>query len=214
MKKTKKFIIFGIIILSIIIIAIYYIKPILLKRLDYQYMNSAINRKDPSLCEKIKLQWEKDSCYSETYIDIAISTQDSSVCDKILYQYSKDSCYLDVAVLKQDILICDKIPGNDINSRRYSCYKYIALAKQDSSICDKIQDQIGCIKEIEEVQKGVSFCREKVGTWDNTFCYVRLAIAKNDSSICDYIGPPSAAASCARIIMTKRIHEGVTISEY
>jgi len=56
-------------------------------------------------CESEKSQILKDSCYSE----IARTNQDETICEYVALQADKNICYRTLAILKQDVNLCNKI---------------------------------------------------------------------------------------------------------
>ena len=110
------------------------------------YNDLAIAKKDDSLCqekeslaktacivaikkdEKLCLWWNSD----QKKICNAIIKQDENICDWL------DICYWELAKLKNDVNICDKIKNN---TTKTMCILWIAVVKNDDKICDKIKKE-------------------------------------------------------------------------
>lgn len=68
-------------------------------RESMEYSKTAIEKKDLSICDKIRDQDYRESyCYSL----VAAAKEDPSICDKIQSQWNKDNCYTRVAKAKGD----------------------------------------------------------------------------------------------------------------
>ncbi|PIU21304.1 MAG: hypothetical protein COT15_03015 [Candidatus Diapherotrites archaeon CG08_land_8_20_14_0_20_34_12] len=72
---------------------------------DECYNKYATEKKDASVCEKIKEANYKSNCYQS----VANYTGDPALCDKITMINSKDYCYRDMANKFQDITYCNKV---------------------------------------------------------------------------------------------------------
>ena len=69
-------------------------------------INSAIERGDASICDKIENLFLKNKCY----LDVGIAKQNYSICDQIQEKgSSKDFCYYKIGVAEQNLSICNKI---------------------------------------------------------------------------------------------------------
>ena len=75
----------------------------------------------------------REQCYS----NVAEIKGDLSICEKISDSDNKDICYANVAVVQDDLAICDMI----LSDERWYCYYFIALNREDVSICETIEDQ-------------------------------------------------------------------------
>ena len=72
---------------------------------DECYYKYATEKKDASVCEKVKEASYKSNCYQS----VANYTGDPALCDKITMINSKDYCYRDMANKFQDITYCNKV---------------------------------------------------------------------------------------------------------
>ena len=99
--------------------------------MDDQYRYDAVDKKDASICDKIKDSWYKDICYGT----VAQYKKDASICDKVQDPYTRDGCYKDVGILTRDPSICAKIQDN----RGYQYHECYAVAKGNISICDELK---------------------------------------------------------------------------
>lgn len=75
---------------------------------DFCYTSQAMQKDDPTQCEKIGYIDSKYSCYT----DVARSKKDFSLCNEIGDPLRKKQCYFIVASDTKDASICDKITGN------------------------------------------------------------------------------------------------------
>lgn len=116
---------------------------------DVCYWEVAKAIKEPSLCEKISGEDEKNYC-------LAVINKDSSVCERISDQDRRNYC---TAVITEDLSLCKRISGGDRRNHciasikkdayycqlmsdknvGYYCYRDVAIARNDSSLCGKIE---------------------------------------------------------------------------
>ncbi|MDD5163602.1 MAG: hypothetical protein PHD95_05345 [Candidatus ainarchaeum sp.] len=117
------------------------INSIILK--DNCYSIIGIQKKDPSICEKILLtdytNW--DSCFE----GIATANNDASLCIRIENQYTRINCVFDTAVNLQSTQTCQIFNPNYAFSYSdyrldWLCYKNYAITSNNLFICDMIPD--------------------------------------------------------------------------
>lgn len=84
-------------------------------------------------CKKIATSDERNNCYQDT----AIKNKNLKICEKIT-DSTKDSCIWNIARVKNDISICEKIP---VLEDKEWCYHEIAQLNKNPAICDKITSQ-------------------------------------------------------------------------
>lgn len=147
-------------------------------------------KKDPKICEKIVDVDSRDSCY----LNIARFSPSVSLCNKIKNNTEgKSSCYALVARDKKDAFLCAKI--EDGMSKK-TCYVNVAVAKEDMSVCDNIVAEGdertlcygGGYLMLALLKKDVGFC-DKIDTEAEfkNVCYVEVAAATQDKTICKKI---------------------------
>jgi len=180
-RKTKIRILIGILIIVLIPIGRnWFQKQRQEQFLDYR--EEAVEKQDPTICEKIKAEGTRDHCYK----DVGVLKEDLLICDKIQSRVIRDLCYEDVAEKKQDPNICESIEDR---GSRGSCYHRVAVAKQDPALCEKmgfIQSYIEeCYRNIAKETKNLNLC-EKI-TFQNikSLCYTDIAVVTKDPSICE-----------------------------
>jgi hypothetical protein len=125
--------------------------------------------KDKSFCGNISTLGYKNVCYARI-------TGDESFCEKAEPLVTptgtfllKDSCYSEMAELKKDVSLCEKV-----DDFKDSCYNSVASATGDFSICEKISSS--------------SYLKD--------YCFSRIAVSKKDSLICANIQDVNARQDC------------------
>ena len=99
------------------------------------YTNLAIEKRDPSICQRIKMNLSRDECINK----VAVSTYDSSLCEMIGDNLSRDECINKVAVSTYDSSLCEMIGDN---WKKKNCYKDIAIKTSNRSLCEKLEDEL------------------------------------------------------------------------
>jgi len=181
------------------------------QRCEYMYYYSrAIKYADPDECENIKDVNSKDYCYRESAIEpadcekiskgssnqgicyyaFAVELNNLSLCECIATENRKDLCYQDIASLRKDASICEKISHEGL--LKDICYRRVAIKNEDITICNKINDGTElnkCISQIISQTGDTSFCEK---TDDPDTCYYNIAIENLDISICEKISSSSS----------------------
>ena len=149
----------------------------------------AIKKKDPSICEKItrrpfalgtiNQEGLRYSCYRVAAVGLA----DPLICDRTSY---RGMCYGVYATTFSDESLCkEDVESSDL------CYSEIALRKNEIVICDKISDidrKEHCYAGFAEYAKDISICTKKIhSTANKDSCFRVVASAKKDPSICERI---------------------------
>jgi len=103
------------------------------------YRVAAILKKDPSICDNITGEAEKENkawCYSDS-----ISTREHlPYCEKMPNDFYRYTCYAKVAVNSKDVTLCEKISDLKYSGVKDNCYLKIAQETKNSSLCQKITD--------------------------------------------------------------------------
>jgi hypothetical protein len=101
------------------------------------YADIATERNDVAVCDLSPHKGVRYQCYGI----FAAKINDSKICDQIPadseeHQMLKDLCYSDIAQLKGDVSLCEKmsVVGKD------GCYYEVARVTQNKEICNKIND--------------------------------------------------------------------------
>lgn len=89
---------------------------------------------DPSLCEKITVQEEKEDCYYE----VAIKIKNASFCEEVIDQIKKGNCYRIIAVSTKNPSLCEGITDQ---KQKDECYYIIASDTKNVSLCESIASQ-------------------------------------------------------------------------
>lgn len=74
---------------------------------------------------------EKERCYGS----VAVMTENINICETLL-GFNKDSCFVRFALAHSDETACEKIENVKENTKE-GCYSMIAVKKKDSSLCNK-----------------------------------------------------------------------------
>ncbi len=118
--KTRNILVFIVILIALFS---YLILPFYQRKKDDAYWQKAVSAKNLSICDEIKDEFTRFSCYSF----IAGSKQDPSICEKIPSKRGgfsqKDSCYSVIAKITEDPTICDRIENQPEKDKCYSDVK-------------------------------------------------------------------------------------------
>ncbi len=147
------------------------------------YNNLAQKLKDPDICYRIQTDSLRENCISQV-LALFPSLDD---CEKIKSENTvlKATCYINIALIKKDVSICDKLEIN-----KGYCYWKLAEELHDFNICKKTEgDEVNdCMLSIVT---SVEDC-EKAGTENEYYishCYYKLATEiLNNTSLCDKVG--------------------------
>ena len=144
------------------------------------YTGAAVNKKDESICSKIKDVSEKSICYSY----VAEAKGDEKLCveaAKIYKGFVIDSCYEEVAITKKDPAACEKLSNAD--DKGY-CYVMLAAIEQDQSFCLKTEGENKdmCYVGAAIVKEDEKLCGESGSS--EPLCQTMLALAKLDETLC------------------------------
>ncbi|MCX8195380.1 MAG: hypothetical protein N3G22_04730 [Candidatus Micrarchaeota archaeon] len=131
-----------------------------------------------------------ETIYYDATIQPPPPPKSESDCDnRTDSKYGKRACLIDLAKIKEDPSICEKIVTDDPFDRAY-CYIVFAEWKKDVSHCVVINDSIykdDCIGIVAGATKDASLCSKINSPGIQERCFTELAILNEDASICDYI---------------------------
>ncbi|MEK7658975.1 MAG: hypothetical protein AAB352_03875 [Patescibacteria group bacterium] len=184
------------------------------------YESLAVEESNISICDKISNSSNpniKTLCKDGVNQRLAIINEDTSYCEKITTRGSKSVCVNAIAVLKNDISLCDK---SDMDT----CIAKIAQNRNDSQLCEQVQSQtfkdvcfsvIGqnlvdsalcekagtqkdfCYSKVAVLKEDLTLCNKLTDKqYDEPFCYLRVAEKKKDTSICQMITVDSIKENC------------------
>ena len=127
----------------------------------------------------------------ESQEDILVSGEQNAKnleeCKAIDSIFERDNCYNDLAVEKQDIVICNEIRNCEYDGKKDKCYADIAIAKQDTEVCKYVQDKIYqslCVKTIKNENLSPEEAAARFLRW---YMYDKgnLEMKKSDNSAVD-----------------------------
>ena len=156
------------------------------------YADVAEHKGDVEICEKITgeewLESKRNWCYER----VAKAIQDETICERIsLEKYPEEeaikklSCIKDVALAKNDVILCDNLPNlyyKDV------CYHELAEKINDPEICEKISS----------------------GNYVRDVCFSNIAIEIGNADLCERISSEGSKAHCFRETLAD--DEGFSIS--
>ena len=116
-----------------------------------------------------------ESLITVPFEKLAIVTKSEFLCDLMptIKIGSKDTCYGNLAPLKKNLAICDKVVDSLF---RESCYSDVAEAIGDESICEKIKGRSShdiCYRDVAAVKKDPALCEKIIEIYFRSDCYKR-----------------------------------------
>ncbi|MBS3132015.1 hypothetical protein J4212_06280 [Candidatus Woesearchaeota archaeon] len=137
---------------------------------DFCYRSLVSFTSDPSLCEKIISQKEKDTCYSILGSKAEFTDYCSNIQDETIKTSCFDSSYRFNALLKGDIIYCERIASTEIKDE---CIYSLLINSTtiDGCYCNKIRGnyKYDCFLTIAKKRKESDFCSLSGGWMAN--CY-------------------------------------------
>jgi len=97
------------------------------------------------LCNKAE---NKNLCY----LNSAIFTQNESLCEKTINNSEISKCYNQIAIIKNDITLCNKTKKNE------NCIFQIAINTNNYNLCNLINNSEKCIYSFAYYKKNISIC--------------------------------------------------------
>jgi hypothetical protein len=97
---------------------------------NYNTFQSALDKNNPRLCEKIYIQQFKDPCYS----GIGIKLMNSTYCMKAKDSNERNRC---LGVVEDNVTICERINDEDTKE---NCIYYVALHTNDLDLCNRLTE--------------------------------------------------------------------------
>jgi hypothetical protein len=139
---------------------------------------------------------------SDTSVDLSSCDQkpsDPSV-PPIFYEKAKYNCVAELAIHKNNINLCGKIP-NEQNEARGICYESFAIKNKDISLCDKISHTANsyktysgvfsqCRSSVAVARQDLALCDtlpDEAGNFGKNSCYALIGGDKKDYGICNKI---------------------------
>lgn len=127
------------------------------------------------------------------YMGLAYKRENATIC-KELSQNKKLECYSYIAVLKNDVTICDAI-----GSQKSQCYSNYAVNKGDITACDKITDlnsKDSCYASYASTVGDITVCNKIVTINQKDNCYQNIASQRCDVTLCDSIVNTNTKQQC------------------
>jgi len=135
---------------------------------DFCYLEIAKEKEDESICNFLKVSWNKDTCIAL----VAMRKMENSLCKKA--RARQDECEIMIkAIQEKNETLC-----NDLIVLKHECYQKIALDKNDPSICEKIDDKEICYMNVAISKKDIDLCK-KVGERLKVPCKVLVKVNIN-----------------------------------
>ena len=133
-------------------------------------------------------------------------------CEELEIQCEKERCYHEVAVAKENFLVCDKIrdvcsgsyPGGDVCLQcRRRCYLAIIEEAEGSSICLRVPESVKdeCYVHFAHRERDISLCDKT--TYDTHLCYSYFIGNKSNASLCDMIEDADYRDRCYKEVARK-----------
>lgn len=166
----------------------------------------AAKRNDTSLCYEHMDEYQDDACIvevakknvrlelcqgldvfwvSECYLQIAVVQNDLEICDLIEESdYNRESCYHEIGKLRMDSSLCE---GEGFDSQ--ACYDFIAKATLDLELCKNISvDASGarqrCFAHVYGDLGQLEKCEDGTSSYSDE-CIEKVAFLRKDPSLCD-----------------------------
>jgi len=177
----------------------------------------AIDKKNVSLCEKVKDISTKNACLGA----IADVTNNVEICEKIevtyetytsttgervrpedgyVYTYARDACFYNYALRNDDITACEKIIG-DVKD---VCFLIFAVTKDDASICEKIDDETSKLMCFAGVEHDKKYCEE---IDEYVYKIICLATVTQDKDYCKELIGEARWSCCDKLTDEKSKEE-------
>ncbi len=164
-----------------------------LSKIDMNYCFAVVNH-NPEICREIEVDSGDEEDEANKNICLAVASEDSSYCEKIQDPSPKHVCYYQLAVISENINICDEI-DYDQNERLQCYFTFVSNLywwdKSDditTEYCNKFPagqpDRNTCLAFKE---RDVSLCNNNINC---------LTFFKQDMSFCE--GKGSALKDCVR----------------
>ena len=165
----------------------------------------AIVKADPAICDKIVLSRfaimgpDEESLKYTCYRLTSIAFKDPSICEKNVYSASKSLCYGNYAATLKDESFCKK----DLEHGKF-CFSNVAVIKNDIKICENLQnfnDKEYCYLKFAQHAADPSICTNKIKSTDLlNGCYRVVASARKDVAICSKINETSLREECTNTL--------------
>ncbi len=151
--------------------------------LDQEIMEDAITNLDSGGCKIIKNALLQEICYS----NLAILKNELDLCDNIADSSAKEGCILVVATNTLDVDACSKITNREKNN---ICFKDIAINKSSSELCKNINKEDfadECYLSIGATAKNADLCDNIIDADKKITCYTAVGVATNSIATCEKI---------------------------
>ena len=162
----------------------------------------AIALNNPTLCERIKDDENKDNCKKWISEDTG---SDMSLCSEITDKKKKESCIKNIATQYNKPELC-----KDLEIYKDICLKDVAFRNSQSSICNELDDTqkiYDCHFKIARDKKDASYCLTitKAGTKEK--CIHNMAVTYKDVKVCANIQDVVLKNKCEDSVKLNKIQE-------
>ncbi len=145
----------------------------------------------------------KDHCYDL----VARELQNVDLCQNIGNKNALSAPYADcVASIKKTVLACPPLEPPHYYNGSYSCYLEAAVAKMDLSVCDKFgsdnESKMTCYESVAETKKDASICELGSSTGEQRdSCYSKLFFSSDNQneSLCEKITNTELKNRCHKV---------------
>ncbi len=119
----------------------------------------------------------RDSIDDDKKHCLALANRSESECKELKEDYQKARCISDIAEIKKDISLCDKIK-NDYNVPDFeinNCYMTVAVATNNLQLCDKSGNNYNnCVIQIAVNSRDENICEKISGNQEKDGCYLGI----------------------------------------
>lgn len=161
------------------------------------FVERARFKKNAALCDVIKEERKRNSCYTKTFYRKSLNKDDVVMCDGIKNDGIRDSCYESIVsdikktLENKDTIrqICGKI--KEKGETADECYVGLSRLENSTKICEKISlsfNKSECIANVAVNSKDKTLCeRSFSGKEEISYCYTKMSMTRKweDISICD-----------------------------
>ena len=152
------------------------------KKLDNDYLDDWCKNKSSTILmcrvwnESLEDSfWRRTIGNNEKYC-LALARRSEEECSGLEEGYQRARCYSDIAEIKKELSLCDKIKS-DLNLpdlEADSCYRKVAVAMGDLSICKKSGNEDDCIIEVVGNSNDFNLCEKISDDQKKDSCYLRV----------------------------------------
>ena len=168
---------------------------------DQENLDTIVANQDINNCNSLKSRY-KAICIKK----IAVNKTEEALCSKIGEDNGEtwgmdQECYLEIAIKKNRIDICNKLING---AKKNSCISAIALNLNKLEMCSLINQSISsgkadrylCYSGLARINKDILICANIDILVDKDWCIIEVAVVSNDILICDKIKDSFTNSRC------------------